>query len=221
MEFDDDRRDEAIEKANEIWNSIHSNYERDKIKYDDWLKIFERAIDNCKTPIIDLGCGSGNDTLYLVERGKKVIPCDYSRNAVQNIQKNFPEVERTECFDMTKGLPFEDNFTDIIISDLFLHYFTEEKTFEVLNEIKRVLKPDGILLFRVNSVKDVNHGAGEGKEIEPHLYETGDGRYKRFFDAQDLEGFFTDWKKLYIHEETMGRYDLEKVLWKGAMQVKK
>lgn len=221
MEFDDDIRDEALEKANERWNAIHSNYERAKIKYDDWLELFQRAIDNCKTPIIDLGCGSGNDTLYLVERGKKVIPCDYSRNAVQNIQKNFPEVERTECFDMTKGLPFEDNFTDIIISDLSLHYFTERKTFEVLNEIKRVLKPDGILLFRVNSVKDVNYGAGEGKEIEPHLYETSDGRYKRFFDAQDLGKFFTDWEKLYIHEETMGRYDLEKVLWRGAMQVKK
>ncbi|MBQ3415407.1 MAG: class I SAM-dependent methyltransferase [Clostridia bacterium] len=221
MEFDDDIRDEALEKANERWNVIHSNYERAKIKYDDWLELFQRAIDNCKTPIIDLGCGSGNDTLYLVERGKKVIPCDYSRNAVQNIQKNFPEVERTECFDMTKGLPFEDNFTDIIISDLSLHYFTERKTFEVLNEIKRVLKPDGILLFRVNSVKDVNYGAGEGKEIEPHLYKTSDGRYKRFFDAHDLEKFFTDWEKLYIHEETMGRYDLQKVLWRGAMQVKK
>lgn len=217
MEFDDDRKDEAIER----WNNIHSNYERDKIKYDDWLELFQRAIDNCKTPIIDLGCGSGNDTLYLVERGKKVIPCDYSSNAIQNIQKNFPEVERTECFDMTKGLPFEDNFTDIIIGDLSLHYFTERKTFEILDEIKRVIKPDGILLFRVNSVKDVNHGAGKGKEIEPHLYETGDGRYKRFFDAQDLEKFFTDWEKLYIHEEIMGRYDLEKVLWRGAMKVKK
>lgn len=150
-----------------------------------------------------------------------MIPCDYSSNAIQNIQKNFPEVERTECFDMTKGLPFEDNFTDIIIGDLSLHYFTERKTFEILDEIKRVIKPDGILLFRVNSVKDVNHGAGKGKEIEPHLYETGDGRYKRFFDAQDLEKFFTDWEKLYIHEEIMGRYDLEKVLWRGAMKVKK
>ena len=115
MEFDDDRQTGAIGKANERWNELHSNYERDKIKYDDWLELFKRAIDSCKTPIIDLGCGSGNDTLYLVERGKKVIPCDYSSNAIQNIQKNFPEVERTECFDMTRGLPFEDNFTDLMI----------------------------------------------------------------------------------------------------------
>jgi len=27
-------------------------------------------------------------------------------------------------------------------------------------------------MFRVNSVNDVNHGAGEGKEIEPNFYQT-------------------------------------------------
>lgn len=71
MEFDDDRRQDAIEKANQRWDNIHSHYEREKIKYDDWLELFDKAIENCKTPIIDLGCGSGNDTLYLIERGKR------------------------------------------------------------------------------------------------------------------------------------------------------
>lgn len=221
MEFDDGRKCDAIEKANQKWNNIYNNYERDKIKYDDWLDLFDRAIQNCQTPIIDLGCGSGNDTLYLIERGKKVIPCDYSKNAIQNIKKNFPEVERAYCFDMSRGLPFEDNLTDIIISDLSLHYFTKGKTLEILKEIKRVLKPNGLLIFRVNSVKDVNHGAGQGTEIEHHLYETDDGRYKRFFDEEDIKRFFSDWESLYIHEETMGRYDMEKVLWRCAMQVKK
>ncbi len=220
MEFDD-RNQDAIEKANQRWNDIYSHYEREKIKYDDWLELFDRAIKKCKTPIIDLGCGSGNDTLYLLERGKTVIPCDYSKNAIESIKNNFPEIERAECFDMSKGLPFEDNFTDIIISDLSLHYFTEKKTFEILDEIKRVLKPNGLLFFRVNSVKDVNHGAGNGKEIEPHLYETDDGRYKRFFDSEDIKKFFSNWENLYIHEEVMVRYEAEKVLWRGALKVNK
>ncbi len=76
MEFDDDRKENAIDKANERWNNIHKTYDREKIKYDDWLQLFDRAIINCKTPVIDLGCGSGNDTLYLIEKGKTVIPCD-------------------------------------------------------------------------------------------------------------------------------------------------
>ena len=221
MEFDDGRKDDAIEIANQRWNDIHSYYERDKIKYDDWLELFDREIQNCQTPIIDLGCGCGNDTLYLIERGKKVIPCDYSKNAIHNIEKNFPEVEKAYRFDMSRGLPFEDNLTDIIISDLSLHYFTKEKTSKILQEIKRVLKPNGLLIFRVNSVKDVNHLAGQGTEIEHHVYKTNDGRYKRFFDEEDINRFFSDWKSLYIHEEIMGRYGMDKVLWRCAMQVKK
>ena len=31
MEFDDDRREDAIEKANQRWNDIHKNYERENM----------------------------------------------------------------------------------------------------------------------------------------------------------------------------------------------
>ena len=118
----------ATEKANEFWNNIYISCERSKIKYDNWLDLFQEIIKNCQTPIIDLGCGIGNDTLYLIEKGKKVIPCDYSISAVKNIKNNFPEIEKAERFDMAKGLPFEDNFTDLVICDLSLHYFTEKTT---------------------------------------------------------------------------------------------
>lgn len=219
--MDDDREEEIIEKISPRWDAIFDNYARDRIKYDDWLQLFDRAIDNCKTPIIDLGCGCGNDTLYLLEKGKEVIPCDQSKSAIQSIKRNFPEVEKAECFDMTKGLPFEDNLTDIIISDLSLHYFTEEKTFEILEEIKRVLKPNGVLFFRVNSVKDINYGAGKGVQIEPNFYKIEDGSYKRFFNAEDIDKFFEGWEKLYVHEETMKRYGGEKICYRGAMQAKK
>ena len=233
MEFDDDRQTDALEKAKQIWNDEYKNYERSQIKYDDWLELFHRAIEDCQTPIIDLGCGKGKDTLYLIEKGKIVIPCDYSISAIQSIQRNFPEVARAECFDMTRSFPFDDNFTDLIVCGLSLHYFTEKTTFKILEEIKRVLKPRGIMLFRVNSINDVNYGAGEGKEIEPHLFETSDGRFKRFFDRKDIEKFFADWKELFIREETamyeksvmnggtIESHKAEKVLWRCAMQVKK
>ena len=217
--FDDDTKNRNIGKG--YWDTLHTSYERERIIYDDWLQLFDRAIANCQTPIIDLGCGSGNDTKYLVERGKKVIPCDYSTQAIENIQKNFPEVEKTHCFDMREGLPFDDDFTSIIIADLSLHYFSDEDTRKILAEIKRVLKKDGILLFRVNSVNDVNHGAGQGEEVERHYYRTDDGRFKRFFDKDDIDSFFDDWEMLYINEEQMTRYEKPKELWRGAYKVNK
>lgn len=210
----------AIENAKEYWNSIHQNLKDQELHYDDWLNPFTDIIDATALPIIDLGCGEGNNVMYLLEKRKKVIPCDYSEAALLNVQKRFPELKEVFCFDMTLGLPFENNSSDIVICDLSLHYFTEKTTLTILEEIKRILTPNGILLFRVNSTKDFNHGAGQGIEIEPHLYENN-GSFKRFFDKQDFNKLFTDWETLYLKEETMSRYTQEKIVWRGAMKVAK
>ena len=189
------------ENSLEYWDNIHSKYERNEIKLDDWLDKFETIIDSCSTPILDLGCGSGNDTLYL-------------------INKNFPEVYDTKCFNMLDGMPFDNNSFELIIADLCLHYFKEKDTFELLNEIRRILTVGGRLIFRVNSVNDVNHGAGQGNEIEHHLYETSDKRLKRFFDEKDIKFFFKDFDIEYLNEEIMTRYKLEKRLYRVCVRKK-
>ena len=75
--------------AKKMWDELPSTkLDRDKITYDNWLDVFLDEINKCKTPVIDLGCGSGNDTLYLIEKGKEVIPCDFSQNTINNIIKN-------------------------------------------------------------------------------------------------------------------------------------
>ena len=71
-----------------------------------------------------------------------------------------------------------------------------------------------LLIFRVNSINDVNHGAGEGIEIEHHLYKTSDKRLKRFFDEKDIKYFFKDFDIEFLNEEIMTRYELEKRLYR-------
>ncbi len=203
----------------EYWNNKFNIRTRDEIITDDWLDMFSKEINSCTTPIIDLGCGGGNNTLYLINKGKKVIPCDLTDAAIKQVKMNFPEIIRAEQFDMLDGMPFPDGFTDIVVADLCLHYFTTEATFVILNEIKRILKPGGLLFARVNSVNDVNHGAGKGFQKERHLYVTDDNRYKRFFDEQDIAFFFNEWNKVYVNEERMTRYKEEKILWRIAMRV--
>ena len=206
------------ERSLEHWNKVHNSYKRAEIKTDNWLEDFSRIISSCSTPIIDLGCGSGNDTLYLIQKEKKVISCDQSPNAISNIKSNFPEVYDTRCFNMLDGFPFDDHSTELIIADLCLHYFREKDTFNIINEIKRVLSPDGHLILRVNSINDINYGAGRGTEIETHLFMTDDNRLKRFFCDDDLQYFFRGFKFLYSKEETMNRYGLEKRLYKVCLK---
>lgn len=197
------------------WNQIHERYPQTKM--DNWLKPFDFLFHSCTTPILDLGCGNGNDVLYLIQNQKQVIACDQSPKALEIIKTNFPEAS-TQCFNFLDGLPFEKESFEIIIADLSLHYFRTEDTFKILHEIWRILKNPGFLLFRVNSVQDWNHGFGQGQEIEPHLYETKDKRLKRFFDDQDIAYFFQDFDVIDLKEESMERYEREKKVYVGLVK---
>ena len=196
------------------WEQIHRDNAREKIRTDDWLEDFDEIILKAERPILDLGCGSGNDTLYLLNKGKQVIACDQSENAIGCIRRDFPEITEARCFNMLDGLPFENESFEIVIADLCLHYFGGEDTLFVISEIGRILIPGGHLFLRVNSVNDKNHGAGRGKEIERHVYETEAGTIKRFFDEEDIRYYFGSFELRYLKEETMDRYRLKKRLFR-------
>ncbi len=194
----------------EHFDKWYQNHKEEKVVSDDWLWVFDKLINDADGPVIDLGCGLGNDTMYLLNKGKKVIPCDGSLTAIRNIREKNLKVVDSICFDMLDKFPFPSNIADLIVADLSLHYFTREDTIKILNEIKRVLTRNGHMLCRVNSINDVNYGAGVGFEVEPHLYMTEDGRYKRFFDYKDIYDFFSVFNIKYVREEDMKRYTLNK-----------
>lgn len=199
------------------WNNIYINIKDNEIKYDLWLDKYKTILKECKNrKVIDLGCGTGNNSLYLSERGFSVTACDYSEEALKIINKNLPQVKTLE-FDLTHKFPFEDDSIKLIIADLSLHYFTEETTKIIFEEIKRVLLKDGYLIFRVNSVTDYSYGAGTGIEIEKHFYDTKYG-YKRFFDEEDIRHFCSGWNILYISENMIDRYGMKKYTYEVVLK---
>ncbi len=206
------------QKSLEYWDNVHKDYDRATIKVDDWLEKFDDIIMGTQKPILDLGCGGGNDTLYLISKGKQVISCDQSPSAINNIRKNFPEVYDAKCFNMLDGLPFEDEAFDVVIADLCLHYFLKSDTEKILNDIRRILTPGGQLILRVNSINDVLHGAGQGPEIEHHVFEMEGKTIKRFFNEEDIRSFFKDFTIEYLKEEIMTRYKLEKRLYRVCVK---
>ncbi len=206
-----------------VWNDIYDALDTTDVpKYDEWLDEFQYIIDATSLDAIDLGCGiMGNNSRYLLERGKGVISCDFVKSVIDSVEKFNPD--KTKLFDMLDGLPFEDNSADIIIADLCIHYFTKSDTERIIKEIQRVLKPNGHLFFRVNSTnsaefqKLVNSSA---KRVEEHLY-LSSKMQKRFFSKSDLDSFFKDWEFITQKEENMTRYGFDKIVWKGAVKNKK
>lgn len=192
----------------DYWNDTHQKYGNGKPIYDNWLDKYLELFGDLKSPILDLGSGTGNDTLFLTERGYKVVACDYSQKAL-DIIKHFIPTAQPELVDISKQLPFNDNEFEVIIADLSLHYFDNDTTIKIMKEIKRILKKDGYLFARVNSVNDINHGAGQGHQLEENYYFV-DGYKKRFFDLKDVNKYFSIIGNVEAKETDMLRYQKPK-----------
>jgi SAM-dependent methyltransferase len=206
-----------MEIQRERWNRIFEEYGTKRPIYDNWLDKYGGVFDAHKdAPVIDLGCGSGNNTLYLYEKGYQVISCDFAEAALQRLS-HFISNPVTRLFDLRSRFPFEDCAAKIVVADLCLHYFSEADTMGILAEIRRILTEDGWLFARFNSVKDIHYGAGEGTAIESFYYEKNGSR-KRFFDEASLRAFFAEWKIKTLHECEVTRYEEPKVVWELAAQ---
>ena len=189
--------------------------------YDLWLDEYKEILESNKdNEILDLGCGIGADTLYLIERGYNVLSCDFSNEALKSIQDNIPN-SKTLYLDMMKKFPIKDNTYSLIIADLSLHYFDNETTIHIMREIKRILNNNGILLSRVASVNDFNFGAGVGEELEINYYFEGDYT-KRFFDFEDINKYFGIIGSVEAEETQMTRNEDEylkpKILYKVKVE---
>lgn len=202
----------------EYWNKKYEYILRNNIKYDNWLDTFDDEITKCHTSILDLGCGDGSNTLALLEKHKQVIPCDASVNAIKNIIKNFSEIEYANCYNYMYGLPYTDGDFEMVIADQSLQYYDDYFTKKILFSIKRILKKNGKLLFRVNSVNDKNYMQDFVLSLDNHFYLNNEGLSIRYFSLDDIYSFFGNGTIEYLKEESLEKNNKQKTLWKGCIR---
>nr|WP_243735163.1 class I SAM-dependent methyltransferase [Paenibacillus turpanensis] len=204
----------------EYWNAM---FQRPELfpRYDLWLDKYAEQLAAGSGAIVDLGCGLGNNSVYLVEKGMQPLACDISEEALHRLKSVLPECV-TYCFDMTKGLPFEDQSVKVLIADLSLHYFDAQTTIQVIQDIHRVLTESGLLLCRLNSIHEMGN-VGEVKEsTDSYLFEN-EGIFRRFFNRDEIQRFFTNemWEFVHMEEYELDRYENKKVLWEIALRPKR
>ena len=174
---------------------------------DNWLECFMYLFKK-ESRILELGCGKGYLSEYLIKNGFNVLSTDISGSVLEGFKSRVPEASVLKL-DLSRILPFNDSSFDIIIADLCLHYFSHDETVNILKEINRIMAQSGYLLARVNSEKDINYGAGDGIELEKSFFNQN-GHYKRFFSRETAEYFFKDWSSISVSEKTTSKYISEK-----------
>jgi SAM-dependent methyltransferase len=210
-----------MKSLKQYWNT---SYQRPDLKptYDNWLEKYwnDYFAHYSNELIVDLGCGVGNNSQYLFEKGLSPIACDISEEALQKLIGFLPGIQ-TICLDMTNGLPFEKASVQVLISDLSLHYFDEATTRKVVRDLHHVLQQEGILLCRLNSTKEITNKGTSIQTDEPYLLEN-EGIYRRFFNEDEIHRFFEDsmWTIVHLEEYELARYTNKKLLWEIALQPK-
>lgn len=100
--------------------------------------------------ILDLGCGTGYFETFLKKLYPvaKIIGLDKSNGMLVQAQAKEKEYQLTDIHwvgGCAENLPFSDHSFELVYSNLMLHWsndFTKS-----LKEIRRILKPEGLLLF--------------------------------------------------------------------------
>ena len=163
-----------------------------KSTYTTWLNEFKEYFDNSKLSILDLGCGNGEDTNWLLENGYNVISVDFSKSAIQQVRKINSQAFILDMSNLEDWNQLKDNSFSVVIANLSLHYFDDSITIMIMKQIKRVLIDNGVLIARVNTNLDTEFGAGDGVEIEPNFYRNLErGIDKRFFTQESAFKYFS------------------------------
>lgn len=174
-----------------VWKELHSSY-RDQ----NWIakpSIFaETAIQYFpkQGTVLELGAGHGQDSFFFAMQGYDVLSSDIEVSSLNlNLSKQSETIQdrvRVLQLDLKNSLPFEDQSLDVVYAHLSLHYFDTQTTWFILNEIRRILKPEGILAFLANSTNDPEYVTGNALEEDFFLI---DKVTKRYFSVASTRKF--------------------------------
>ncbi len=97
---------------------------------------------NSDTEVLDLCCGAGQTTQFLVQFSRRVTGLDASPIALQRAARNVPQAKYVEG--LAEKMPLADNRFDLVHTSAAMHEMNSEQLGQILQEVYRVLKPGGI-----------------------------------------------------------------------------
>ncbi len=142
-----------------------------------------------RVKILELGGGQGRDTIFFAQNGFRVTVLDYCESGVETIAHKAKSMGLSQSVtplrhDARKPLPFDDETFDACYSHMLYCMALTTAELEFLSdEIRRVLKPNGLNIYTVRNTKDpyFQTGIHQGEEI----YEIG-GFVIHFFSKEKV-----------------------------------
>lgn len=177
----------------------------EKLEIDMWIDEYIEYFKN-KGKCLELGCGIGQYSKRLMEYGYEVTSTDISETALREVKKFN---KNTKIVDMTERLPFESETFDLVFASLSIHYFDDKTTKQLVSEIKRVLKNDGVFIGSVNGKEALEVINETAIKLEDNFYLNKD-RYIRLFDKEEIKKYLSIFQIQLIDKRETIRFSHKK-----------
>jgi SAM-dependent methyltransferase len=134
--------------------------------------------------VLEVGVGTGRIALPLAERGARVVGVDLSAPMLARLAAKCSALPISAARADAAELPFPAARFDAVVGVHVFHLIPRWR--DVLAEIARVLRPDGVLLHAADD------GAGAGLGISPHLLAARIGHRNAGVERERIERFPED-----------------------------
>jgi ubiquinone/menaquinone biosynthesis C-methylase UbiE len=115
----------------------------------------ELAIGKC---VLDIACGEGYGTALLAQKAKHATGMDINKSIIEKATEKYRKNNIRFEMATAEKIPVLDNSYDMVVSFETLEHVDDQET--MLKEIKRVLKPAGILLLSTPEKKNYSDKTG-------------------------------------------------------------
>lgn len=137
---------DLIKSTKDFYNTNATEYYKKTIRAENMsnIELFLSNIES-KGLILDLGCGSGRDSLIFKEKGFMVYPIDYSDGLASISEKE--NGLKVYLRDFTKMKNFGDGIWNGIWANASLLHIPKEELIKILPKLYEGLVPGGYLYF--------------------------------------------------------------------------
>jgi 2-polyprenyl-3-methyl-5-hydroxy-6-metoxy-1,4-benzoquinol methylase len=167
-------------------------------------------VDRPKGKVLDLGCSPGHVAMALINAGFEVYGIDLSTEYL----KKYPSqswVERLKINHVAfehEPIPFPDAFFEYVVFTEVLEHIAVTDPLKILLEIKRVLKPGGLMVLSTPNVANISNVLAliKGDNIfwDPEIFYGGLDRHNREYTPCEVvnlmaKAHFSRYELAYIN----------------------
>lgn len=183
-----------------IYNKIAKDWAKDHQEDSWWVEGINKFISylNMGDKVLDVGCGAGTKSKYLIGKGLQVTGIDFSEEMIKLANQQVP-AGTFFVMDIKDLSDLKNTFAGILAQAVLLHIPKKEVS-HVLQQLKDTLDQNGYLYI---AVKELRPGGKEEETVVENDYGYEYSRFFSYFTLDEIKGYLKNLQMETLYENSV------------------